>query len=161
VTTSTTIGTYLFNPLAAYQVTGITISGTFGNGDVPNTALSDYFLGITGGDETAVGVAGCDSIGDNCYSGQAGPYDWSATLTQAEITDLAPALAAGSIDFTYTWGQNAPAISDIFSSTGYDAQYVYAGATTLDITYTPEPATILICFSGLAGLLGLRRMRKL
>ncbi len=51
----------------------------------------------------AVEVAACDSISANCYSGQEGPYSWSATLTQAEIAALAPALAAGSIDFGYTW----------------------------------------------------------
>jgi hypothetical protein len=154
---STTIGTYTFT-IPAADVTGITISGTFGNGDVPNTALSDYYLGFSG-DETAVEVAACDSIADNCYSGQEGPYSWSVTLTPTEIADLQPALAAGSLDFTYTWDSSPPAvpIPDALSPTGYDDQYVYAGAATVDISYSPEPAAILLCFSGLAGVFVLRR----
>ncbi len=159
---STTIGTYTFTAFTAAEldtITDITISGTFGNGDSGTTALSDYFLGSSG-DETAVEVAACDSISDNCYSGQEGPYTWSATLISTEIADLAPALEAGSLDFTYTWG-SSPAISDpFFSSTGYDDQYVYAGATTLDITNTPEPSTVLFCLGGLAGVVIRRRFRK-
>jgi hypothetical protein len=153
---STTIGTYTFAPENGLP-DAITISGTFGNGDVPVTALSDYYLGFAG-DETAVEVAACDSISADCYSGQEGPYAWTATLTQEEIADLAPGLAGGSLDFTYTWG-NSPAIQDAFSPTGFDDQYVYAGATTLDIA--PEPATLLFCFSGLAGLAAFRRFGKL
>jgi len=158
---STTIGTYTFTPTTG--ASAITISGTFGNGDVPNTALSDYYLGFSG-DEEAVEVASCDSILANCYSGQEGPYAWSTTLTQQQIAVLAPALAAGSIDFTYTWDSAPPAqpISDIFSPTGFDDQYVYAGASTLDIATSsaPEPATVLFCFGGLAGVAVLRRFRK-
>jgi hypothetical protein len=158
---STTIGTYTFAIPAGANVTGITISGTFGNGDVPNTALSDYYLGFSG-DETAVEVAACDSILNNCYSGQEGPYFWTATLTPAEIADLVPALTAGSLNFTYTWDSSPPAepIPDLFSSTGYDDQYVYAGAATIDISYTPEPATLLLCLSGLTIVVALRPFRK-
>lgn len=159
----TTIGTYTFTPFTAAEldsITGITISGTFGNGDSPTTALSDYYLGISGGDETEVEVAACDSILDNCYSGQEGPYAWNATLTPTEIADLAPALEAGSIDFTYTWGSSPPISDPFFSSTGYDDQYVYAGATQLEITSTPEPNTVLFCLGGMAGVIMLRRFRK-
>jgi hypothetical protein len=155
------IGTFSFSLPAGFSVGGITISGSFGNGDVPNTALSDYYLGF-GGSEEAVEVASCDSTAANCYSGQNGPYNWTATLTSAQVAALAPALAAGSVDFTYTWDSNPPAqpIPDPLSSTGYDPQYVYVGAATLDITPTPEPATVLFCFSGLAGLAAFRRFRK-
>jgi hypothetical protein len=158
---STTIGTFTFTIPAGFSVAGITISGTFGNGDVPNTALSDYYLGFAG-DETAVEVAACDSISDNCYSGQEGPYSWTATLTPAEIADLEPGLIAGSLDFTYTWDSSPPAIaiSDFFSPTGYDDQYVYAGAATIDITTAPEPASVLLCFGGLAALLIMERTRR-
>jgi len=158
---STTVGTFTFTP-PAEGAAGITVSGSFGNGDVPNTALSDYYLGFAG-NETAVEVSACDDILANCYSGQEGPYNWSATLTPAEIALLAPAIADGSIDFTYTWDNSPPAqpIPDIFSPTGYDDQYVYAGAATLDITPAPEPGTVLLCFSGLAGLAAFRRFRKL
>jgi len=158
---STTIGTFTFTA-PAEGAAAVTVSGSFGNGDVPTTALSDYYLGFAG-NETAVQVAGCDDILADCYSGQEGPYDWSATLTPAEIALLAPAIAAGSLDFTYTWDSSPPAqpIPDIFSPTGYDDQYVYAGAATLDITPAPEPGTVLLCFSGLAGLAAFRRFRKL
>jgi hypothetical protein len=162
-TGSTTIGTYTFTPFTTVElasITGITISGTFGNGDSNTTALSDYYLGIPGGDETEVEVAACDDPLANCYSGQEGPYTWNTTLTPTEITELAPALEAGSIDFTYTWDSGAPPIPDFFSLTGFDDQYVYAGATTLDIMTTPEPSTVLFCLSGLAGVVLLRRFRK-
>jgi hypothetical protein len=159
-TTYQLIGTFAFTIPTGESATNITISGSFGNGDGTTTALSDYYLGF-GGDEEAVVVANCDSTSANCYSGQEGPYNWSATLTQAEIADLAPALAAGSIDFGYTWDSTTPPFSDPLSPTGYDDQYVYAGAATLDITPSPEPATVLFCFSGLAGLAAFRRFRKL
>lgn len=153
-----TIGTYIFTIPSGASVTGITISGYFGNGDGTTTALSDYYLGF-GGDETAVKVAGCDSASANCYSGQEGPYAWSATLTTAQISALSSALTAGSIDFTYTWG-NSPAVQDFFSQTGYDSQFVYAGATSIDISYSPEPATILFGITGLTAIAVLRRIRN-
>ncbi len=152
-----TIGTFTFSSINPSGVTGITISGSFGNGDVPTTALSDYYLGFSG-DETAVEVAACDSASDNCYSGQEGPYTWTATLTPAEIADLGPGLKAGSLDFTYTWGSSPPIPDPFFSSTGYDDQYVYAGATTLVIT--PEPTSVLLFVSALAGIVVLRRFRR-
>jgi hypothetical protein len=151
---STTIGTYTFAPIDANAINTITITGTFGNSDGTTTALSDYFLGF-GGDETAVEVAACDDTSDNCYSGTNGPYTWTATLTQAQISELEPGLAAGSLDFTYTWGNNVP-LPDFFTG-GYFDQYVYAGATTLDITPAPEPSAVLFCLGGLAGIVVLRR----
>lgn len=107
-------------------------------------------------------MANCDSVSANCYSGQEGPYAWSATLTQAQIASLASALTAGSLDFSYTWDSNTPPVADGLSQTGYDQQYVYAGAPTINIqlTQTPEPATVLICLGGLAGIAALRRLRK-
>ncbi len=60
-----TIGSYSFTIPATDLVTGITISGTFGNGDSATTALSDYYLGFSG-NEMAVPVAGCDSISADC-----------------------------------------------------------------------------------------------
>jgi hypothetical protein len=152
-----TIGAFTFSSINPSGVTGITISGTFGNGDVPTTALSDYYLGFAG-DLTAVEVAACDSSSDNCYSGQEGPYTWTATLTPAEIADLGPGLIAGSLDFSYIWGSSPPISDPFFSSTGYDDQYVYAGATTLVIT--PEPTSVLLFVSALAGIVVLRRFRR-
>jgi hypothetical protein len=158
---STTVGTYTFTIPTGNFVTGITISGFFGSELYGvNTALSDYYLGYAG-DETAVEVANCDSASLNCYSGQEGPYAWGpVTLTQAQIADLAPALANGSLDFTYTWDSTTPPIS--FGS-GYLDQYVNVGPATIDISTapTPEPATVLFCFSGLAALAAVRRFRKI
>jgi hypothetical protein len=150
---STTIGTFSFSIPAGALVTGITISGTFGNGDGQTTALSDYYLGYSG-NETAVEVAACDSILADCYSGQNGPYSWTDTLTPANLGTLASAIAGGSLDFTYTWDNNTQ-----FAFSGFD-QYVYAGDPTLAIQVTPEPAPVLLCFGGLAGLAVLRRYRR-
>jgi hypothetical protein len=157
-TTDQFIGTFSFTPVVPDTALGITISGSFGNGDSPTTALSDYYLGYSGNEE-AVEIEPCDSYTADCAANENGPTNWTATLTPAEITDLAPALAAGSIDFSYTWDAMPPAepIFDLFTG-GYDPQFVYAGAATLDIA--PEPATVLFCFSGLAGLAAFRRFRK-
>ena len=149
---STTIGTFTFSIPGGAAVTGITISGTFGNPDNGTTALSDYYLGFSG-DETAVEVASCDSILDDCYSNQNGPTAWTYTLTAGSLSTLASAIAGGSLDFTYTWDNNTQ-----FAIPG-DDQYVYAGDPTLDIQVTPEPATLLMCFGGLAMITALRRFR--
>jgi hypothetical protein len=150
---STTIGTFTFSIPAGGTVAGVTISGAFGNGDSGTTALSDYYLGFSG-DETAVEVASCDSILANCYSAENGPTPWTYTLTAGNLSTLASAIAGGSLDFTYTWDNNTQ-----FAFAGYD-QYVYAGASTLDIQVTPEPATVLMCFGGLALIATLRRFRR-
>jgi hypothetical protein len=80
------------------------------------------------------------------------------TTKANQLTTLASAIANGSLDFTYTWDNNTE-----FAFAGYD-QYVYAGPTTIDIQYAPaapEPGTVLLCFSGLAGLAALRRFRRI
>jgi hypothetical protein len=150
---STTIGTFTFSIPSGVAVTGITISGTFGNPDSGTTALSDYYLGFSG-DETAIEVAGCDNILDDCYSAQNGPTVWSYSLTSSNLSTLASAIASGSLDFTYTWDNNTQ-----FALPG-DLQFVYAGAPTLDIQVTPEPAAVLLCFGGLAGIAAIRRFRR-
>jgi hypothetical protein len=150
---STTIGTFNFTIPAGDQVTGITISGTFGNPDNQTTALSDYYLGFSG-NETAVEVAACDNGLANCASNPNGPTSWTYSLTSANISALVSGLSNGSLDFTYTW-DTTPA----FAISGID-QYVYAGAPTLDIQLSPEPASLLFCFGGLAGIAALRRFRK-
>lgn len=148
----TTIGSYSFTIPATDLVTGITISGTFGNGDSATTALSDYYLGFSG-NEMAVPVAGCDSISADCAQG--GPTPWTYTLTSADLTTLASAIGNGSLDFTYTWDAAQIAFP------GFD-QSVYAGPATIDIqvTPTPEPASVLLLFSALAGIAVFRRFRR-
>lgn len=148
---ATIIGTFTFTIPVGADVTGITISGSFGNGDSPTTALSDYYLGFSG-DEMAVPVIGCDDPTADCASGD-GPTDWSATLSSTQIMELSSALAGGSLDFTYTWD------TPTFAFMGINQQ-VFAGATTLDITATPEPSTVLFCLSGIVGLVMFRRLRK-
>jgi hypothetical protein len=150
---STTIGTFDFSIPVDTEITGITISGAFGNPDSGTTALSDYYLGDSG-NETAIEVAGCDSIFDSCYSAQNGPTPWMYQLTGSDLSALSSAIAGGSLDFTYTWDNNTQ-----FAFPGYD-QYVYAGAPTIDIQTLPEPAPLLLCFGGLAGIAALRRLRK-
>jgi len=155
---SATIGTYTFTIPTGDTVTGITISGSFGNGDSATTALSDYYLGFSS-NETAVEVAECDNIAADCYSNQNGPTGWSVTLTAPQVAALTTGITGGSLDFTYTWDNNTS-----FAFPGYD-QNVYADPATIDITYTgaatPEPAAFLICFGGLAGIVSLRRFRQL
>lgn len=159
-TTDQLIGTFSFAPVVPETTPNITISGSFGDLESPTTALSDYYLGYSGNEE-AVEIEACDSYSANCASNEEGPTYWTAMLTPLEITDLAPGLAAGSLDFSYTWDAAAPAGPavpvDFFGSP--TPQYIDAGAATLQIA--PEPATVLFCFSGLAGLAAFRRFRKL
>ena len=150
---STAIGTFTFSIPASALVTGITVAGSFGNFDNATTALSDYYLGYAG-HETAVEVASCDSIVADCYSNQNGPTMWSYTLTSANLSSLASAIAGGSLDFTYTWDNNAQ-----FAFPGYN-QYVYAGDPTLTIQVAPEPASVALCLCGLAGIAVLCRFRR-
>jgi hypothetical protein len=150
------IGTFTFTPVVPEAILNITVSGSFGNGDSPTTALSDYYLGYSG-DEEAVPLVQCDSYTADCNANEDGPTDWTVTLTPSNISTLASALAAGSIDFGYTWDQIPTAQPvDFFGSP--TLQYVYAGEATL--TIAPEPATVLFCFGGLAGLVAFRRFRK-
>ncbi len=153
---STTIGTFTFTIPTGDTVTGITISGTFGNSDNPTTALSDYFLGFSG-NETAVPVANCDSILADCYSNGNGPTAWIDSLSSANLNTLASAIGSGAVDFTYTWGNNTQ-----FAFQGFD-QFVYAGAPTIDIQVTqvtPEPASVLLLLSVLAAIAALRLFRR-
>jgi hypothetical protein len=149
---STTIGTFTFSIPLGDLVTGITISGAFGNADSGTTALSDYYIGYSG-NETAVEVAACDNILANCYSAQNGPTPWTYTFSPSDLSKVASALASGSLNFTYTWDNNSQ-----FAFAGY-SQYVYAGAPTIAIQITPEPASVLLCLGGLVGIIALRRFR--
>ncbi len=99
----------------------------------------------TAATKSAVKVASCDNILDNCYSNQNGPTPWTYTLTAGNLSTLASAIAAGSLDFTYTWDNNTQ-----FAIPG-DDQYVYAGDPTLALTVSPEPATMVLCLGGSLG----------
>jgi hypothetical protein len=144
---ATTLGQFTFTIPNGLTVVGATISGTFGNNDVPGftnvTALSDYFVA-----NGAIQVAGCDSLTDPCTAGtvSGAPDPWSYTFTQSDLTTLAPYFAAGSLDFSVT--QNFVGA-------------VQTGPITLDMHVAPEPTsfffTSALCLAGVALR---RRFRK-
>lgn len=147
------LGDFTFSLPANFVVGSATISGTFGNGDIPGTtnvtADSDYFV-----DGTAIEVATCDTpniltTGTPTLSCDAGsstgdPTPWVYQFTASDLGTLAPEFAAGTLDFNVV--QNY-----------YGA--VETGTITLDISPTPEPATFSAIALGLAGLSLLRRRK--
>jgi len=144
---TTTLGVFNFTIPTGWTVVGATISGTFGNTDVPGltntTALSDYFVA-----NGAIQVAACDSFSDPCSAGtvSGAPDPWSYTFSQSDLTTLAPYLASGSLDFSVT--QNFVGA-------------IETGPVTLDMQITPEPASFFFtCALCLAGIALRRRFRK-
>lgn len=139
------IGAFSFTIPTGESVIGGTISGTFGNDDVPDTtestAPSDYYI-----DNNTIEVASCDDslTGAACDTSSA-PTSWSYTLTASDLSNLSAELASGSIDFT--------ASQNFFGA-------VNTGTTTLDLVLTPEPSMIFLLCGGLAGIALLRRFRK-
>ena len=122
-----TIGTFNFTIPAGEQVVGATISGTFGDVNIPVTAVTDLFV-----DSGTIQVGACDSTGDPCAAGtiDGSLVPWSYTFTGAQLGDL----TGGSLDFT--------AVQNSFGA-------VVVGTPTLDIQTVPEPTSI----STLAGAL--------
>lgn len=142
---SITIGAFNFIIPTGQHVLGATISGTFGDVNIPNSALTDLF--VLGG---TIQVGACDLNPDTSYPPcAAGTIDgslvpWSHTFTSAELNSLAADFSAGSIDFTAV--QNSPGA-------------VVVGAPTLDLQVTPEPAPIVTIAGGLLALAALRRRK--
>jgi hypothetical protein len=140
------IGDFNFTIPAGESVVSVTVSGTFGNTDVPGTtdtsAPSDLYI-----DNGLIKVAECDdslSYNAACDTGSS-PTPWSFTLPQSDLAELAPELAAGQIDFSAV--QN-----------GFFA--VNTGSVALDIVATPEPNSLFLFGSAIASLSLLRRLRK-
>jgi hypothetical protein len=131
-----TIGTFTFMIPAGDIVTGATISGTFGDQNIPVTALTDLY--VDGG----IQVAACDDFTSPCASGtvDGSLVQWSHTFTTAELG----ALASGSLAFT--------AVQNSFGA-------VVVGSPTLDIQVaaTPEPAFLLPIAGALLAMAALRR----
>lgn len=99
------IGTFSFDIPAGEVVTGATISGTFGNDDVPGqteiTADADLYV-----DGSVIDVASCESpnVAGNGTSlacdGGNNPNDtptaWSYTFSASDLTTLATAFAGAA-----------------------------------------------------------------
>ena len=128
------IGTFTFSIPTVDVITGATISGTFGDQNIPVTALTDLF--VSGG---TLAVGNCDSPTDLCATGGS-PITWSHTFTPSELADL----AGGSLNFT--------AVQNSFGA-------VVVGTPTLDIQVTPEPASIFTLAGGLLALAAWRRRK--
>jgi hypothetical protein len=125
------------------HVTGATISGTFGDQNIPVTALTDLFV-LNG----TIQVAGCDSTSAPCAAGtlDGSLAPWSHTFNGSELASLAPDFAAGSLDFT--------AVQNSFGA-------VIVGTPSLDIQVapTPEPSYPFVLAGGLIAVLGWRRRK--
>ena len=87
------IGAFSFTIPTGESVIGGTISGTFGNDDVPDTtestAPSDYYI-----DNNTIEVASCDDslTGAACDTSSA-PTSWSYTLTASDLSNLSAELS--------------------------------------------------------------------
>jgi hypothetical protein len=136
-----TIGTFDFTiPIGDY-VTGGTISGTFGDVNIPVTALTDLFV-LNG----TIQVAACDSFSDPCAAGtiDGSLVSWSYTFTAADLNNLASDFAAGSLDFT--------AIQNSFGA-------VVVGTPSLDLQVAPEPSSIFTLAGVLVAFAAWRRRK--
>jgi len=140
---SITIGTFTFVIPTGDIVTGATISGTFGDQNIPVTALTDLFV-----DDGNINVAGCDDPSAACAAGtlDGSLVSWSHTFTGTELSELTSDFTSGSLDFT--------AVQDSFGA-------VIVGTPMLDIQVaaTPEPATIFPLAGGLLAMVVLRRRK--
>jgi len=136
-----TIGTFNFTIPVGNQVSGATISGTFGDVNLSTTALADLFVDVGN-----INVAACDSMGDDCFAGAFNglPVPWSHTFSGAELSELASDFTSGSLDFT--------AVQNSFGA-------VIVGTPSLDIQTVPEPSSIFTLTGGLLAFAA-RRRRK-
>jgi len=144
-TSPISIGTFSFTIPAGKQVSGGSISGTFGNGDVPGTTdvSAPVDLYIDGG---SIEVAACDdalSYSAACDAGSS-PTSWSYTFTSGDLSTLAADFASGSIDLSAI--QNG-----VFT--------VNTGTVTLDLVTTPEPDSLWLIGTGLVCFHRSRRLR--
>jgi PEP-CTERM motif len=137
-----TIGMFAFTIPKGDVVTSATISGTFGDQNIPVTALIDLFV-LNG----TIEVGACDSNSSPCAAGTINGLlvPWSFTFNAAELKNLASDFAGGSLDFT--------AVQNSFGA-------AIVGTPSLDIQVaTPEPSTVLTMAGGLLALAVWRRRK--
>jgi hypothetical protein len=143
--TPISIGTFSFSIPTGETIYHGTISGTFGNNDVPGTTTDSAPADLFIAGET-IEVAECDdalSYSAPCDAG-ASPTAWSYSFTQSDIEDLSSYFASGSIDLSAE--QNG-----VFA--------VNLGTVTLDLSSTPEPNSLWLLGTGLLCLLLCQRLR--
>jgi hypothetical protein len=135
------IGTFNFSIPVGNRVVGATISGTFGDVNIPTSAVADLFV-----DAGNINVGGCDSTSDPCFAGTSDGslVSWSHTFSGAELSELASDFASGSLDFT--------AVQNSFG-------VLVVGTPSLDIQTVPEPSSIFILTGGLLAFAALRRRK--
>jgi hypothetical protein len=118
-------------------VTHATISGTFGDQNIPVTALTDLFV-------DGIEVASCNSTSDPCAAGTVDgslvPWSYTFTLPQLSLLD------GGSVSFT--------AVQNSFGA-------VVVGTPSLDMQTAPEPSSIVTLATVLLAFAAWRRRKYL
>lgn len=140
------IGVFNFAIPTGEYVTGATISGTFGDQNIPVTSLTSLYV-LNG----TINVGACESYSSPCAAGtiNGSLVTWSHTFNAIQLQNLAPDFAAGSLDFT--------AVQNSFGA-------VVVGTPTLDIhlsrlAQTPEPSYMVALAGGLLALVAIRRRK--
>lgn len=128
-----TVGTFTWTIPVGESILGATISGTFGDVNLPGSALTDLFVDGT------ISVGKCDDPSALCATNQdpGSLVSWSQTLTASE-------LSGGSLTLT--------AVQNSLGQT-------VVGDPMLDIQVTPEPALIFPLTGGLLAIAFLRRRK--
>jgi hypothetical protein len=148
---SISIGAFHFTIPTGDSVTSATVSGTFGDVNIPVTGLADLF--VLGG---TIKVGGCDINPDSSYPPCAtGTVDgslvpWSYTFSNTDLSKLAADFSGGSIDFIAV--QNSPFGAVVVGDPILDIQVASVQAT-------PEPATIFTLAGGLVVIAAFRRRK--